>query len=413
MRVTDVLAPLTPEQFLGEVYGQRAVLLGEPSDRFAHLLTWDQLQFALIHRRVEGQRVRLLHEGGEVPAAHYTRAQPTARGGVVHTIRPDAVAELLRKGATLSMDDVDEFAEPVADLVRDVERMLRETIGVTAYLSGGSTPGFTVHWDPHDAFAVQLVGRKTWRLYGPTQPAPLVHDLTVARPEGGPQEVYELRAGQVLYLPRGWWHGVEATGEPTLHLTIGVGRRTGVDLVAWLADELCRHVEFRRDLPRLRPDRYEDHMAALKRVLDERWTAELLRRFLAEDDARAGVRRRLALPDALPDQDRPWAAGDTVSLLAPRAVLGRGTEGEVVLAMDGQRWVFEAACAPAIALLLDGREHTVSELAGRSGPEAAHTVDAALRRLLSAGLVQVVRGGGREAVLEPGVAELVGRTDDA
>ena len=62
---------------------------------------------------------------------------------------------------------MDEFAEPVADLLPSVERLFREEIAATAYLSGGTKPGFVVHWDPHDTIAIQLVGRKIWRLQRP------------------------------------------------------------------------------------------------------------------------------------------------------------------------------------------------------------------------------------------------------
>ena len=169
-----------------------------------------------------------------------------------------------------------------------------------------------------------------------------------------------------------------------------------MDLVGWLAKVLRGHAEFRRDLPRLQPDRYDSHMASLKAVIDELWNADLLRRYLAEDESQAVVRRRLALPDVLPGQDRPLAAGDVVSLLAGRAVLGRRPNGEVLLGMDGQRWVFDDSSAPVIELLNGGGEHTVSDLVGllaeRSGGEAAQAVDDLLHRLLSAGLIRVTRG---------------------
>jgi hypothetical protein len=85
---------------------------------------------------------------------------------VVSTIRADVVAELLGKGAALSLDDVDQFAQPVADLVRDVERLLREAIGVTAYLSGGSTPRFAVHGTRTTR------SRSSWSATSPGWPAP-------------------------------------------------------------------------------------------------------------------------------------------------------------------------------------------------------------------------------------------------
>lgn len=395
VRAEDLLTPWSTDQFLDEVYGRRAALLGEPSDRFAGLLPWDSLRSALVHRRVEGLRLRVMRDERSVPVAEYTRTLPTRRGGDLTTLRAEAVADLLHNGATLAIDDVDEFAEPIAELVIEVERLFRESVSVNAYVSGGTTPGFAAHWDPHDVLAVQTMGRKTWRLYGPTREAPLVRDFTPApAPRTPPRETHQLSAGQVLYLPRGWWHAVEATGEPSMHLAIGIRRRTGVDLVGWLADALREREEFRADLPRLHPDRHRSHMEALRRALDEVWDGDLLRRYLEQDESTAPVRRRLPLPDALPGQDLPFVPGDRVSLLAGRPVLARRGR-DVTLAMDGQRWVFDGTLAPVIARLCEGGTHAIAKLTdcltGLSAPEASNKIDNVLRRLLAAGLLRVVR----------------------
>nr|WP_326813400.1 cupin domain-containing protein [Streptomyces scopuliridis] len=59
-----------------------------------------------------------------------------------------------------------------------------------------------------------------------------------------------LRPGDLLYLPRGWWHSVAASeGEHSLHLTFGIQTTTGAQLLSWLADDLRRHDVLREDLP--------------------------------------------------------------------------------------------------------------------------------------------------------------------
>ena len=59
-----------------------------------------------------------------------------------------------------------------------------------------------------------------------------------------------LHPGDVLYLPRGWFHGVRGTGGSSIHVSFGFQRRTGVTYLGWLAG-FARHVAaFREDLPR-------------------------------------------------------------------------------------------------------------------------------------------------------------------
>ena len=49
-----------------------------------------------------------------------------------------------------------------------------------------------------------------------------------------------LEAGDLLYIPRGWWHVAMPLDEPTLHLTVGVNNLTGADFLRWFADRLRR-----------------------------------------------------------------------------------------------------------------------------------------------------------------------------
>src|SRR5438874_9679074 len=58
-----------------------------------------------------------------------------------------------------------------------------------------------------------------------------------------------LEDGDLLYMPRGWWHVAAPVDEPTLHLTLGVQNPTGADLLEWFAERLRMHEEVRRDLP--------------------------------------------------------------------------------------------------------------------------------------------------------------------
>jgi hypothetical protein len=60
-----------------------------------------------------------------------------------------------------------------------------------------------------------------------------------------------LEDGDLLYIPRGWWHVALPLAEPTLHLTVGIHNRTGLDLLRWLAERMRASETFRRDLPRM------------------------------------------------------------------------------------------------------------------------------------------------------------------
>ena len=389
LTLADLVAPLEVSQFFSQIQGKRHRRFSGPAGRFAELLPWPALSAILRQHRLEYPRLRLALDGEVVPATTYTDWVPTRRGGTIPRLRNQPLIEQLRAGATLVLDSVEELCDPVGDLARGLEHDLRERTQVNLYAGCGVTHGFDVHWDDHDAFIIQLTGRKFWRLHGPTRPAPLHRDVEPpGSPPAEPVDEFMLEAGDVLYVPRGHWHDVAAVGELSLHLTIGFNPATGVDLVTWLADK-CRADElFRRDLPRFAPaaDR-DDRAARLREAIVAALTPDVVDRFLTDRDAQAPAHPRLGLPwvaaaDPLPEGDEA-----EVRLLTPRAVLQPG-EGRVTLLAAGRRFVFAAAAAPVLTALLEGTPQPVKTLVELAEPELDRaTVRALLGELTAYGLL--------------------------
>ncbi|MFF2465286.1 cupin domain-containing protein [Streptomyces mirabilis] len=186
-----------------------------------------------------------------LPAHRYTAPVTTRRHTVWQRLHPTELHARLAEGASLVIDAVDELHPPVARAAMELERWLRTGVQANLYASWTACEGFGVHWDDHDVVVTQIDGAKRWKLYGPTRTAPMYKDTD--EPEPPPEKpVAELvlRPGDMLYLPRGWWHSVAASeGEHSLHLTFGVQTTTGAQLLSWLADDLRRHDVLREDLP--------------------------------------------------------------------------------------------------------------------------------------------------------------------
>ncbi|WEF35202.1 JmjC domain-containing protein [Pseudoduganella chitinolytica] len=95
------------------------------------------------------------------------------------------------------------------------------------------------HWDTHDVFAVQLIGRKHWRVYEPTFAMPLPTQRSKDRKHECPAvPVFDgvLEAGDI---PRGWWHSAEPIpGEETYHIAAGVHTAKTIDYLSWLVEHI-------------------------------------------------------------------------------------------------------------------------------------------------------------------------------
>ena len=228
-----------------------------------------------------------------------------------------------------------------------------------------------------------------------TRPHPLVADVERAeKPAGEPLWEATLEDGDLLYIPRGWWHVARPLAEPTLHLTVGVHNRTGLDLLGWLAERLRASETFRRDLPRAASTA---ERAARAERLREELLAEFddapLERFFADLDARAEPRARLNLPwDATPEM-LPRSGRALVRLVAPRPLELRTAGGAVEFDALKRRWRFAAEALAVLGPLAERRACTLAELCeGARGRLDERTVRALVCELSAHGLVTV--GGG-------------------
>lgn len=333
----------------------------------AALLTFADLNDLLAVHRLEPPRLRLSTNGEPLPQHRYATTEITRRRTIWHRLQPAELHARLADGASLVLDAVDELHPPVRDLAEELERWLRTHVQVNAYASWTPVEGFGTHWDDHDVIVVQLHGAKRWRLFGPTRCAPLAVDTETPQPP--PEEPVDLvlRPGDLLYLPRGWWHAVTADQHTnSLHLTCGMRTHTGADLLTWLCETLRSRDVIRADLPVHGPaDQHRAHLDLLRKevtaALDD---PNLVARYLDARDAADPGRLRPSLPYLT---GRPPANPDlAVRLTTARSVLHTVEDG-VVFSAAGCEWEFTAPVGPLLTVLRRGGEHTLATLAAASG----------------------------------------------
>ncbi|WP_308356825.1 JmjC domain-containing protein [Streptomyces sp. ODS05-4] len=243
--------------------------------RFGGVLDWSDVNRFLSARSLPPGAVVVTRRGRRLPAEAYTRTAPRYpdQPSMAHLSESRLCARslraALRAGASLTLNGLDDHHGPVAELVREMESRLRVRVYANAYMSWGTTNGLPHHWDDHDVMVLQVAGRKHWSLRPPSQPHPMEGSGAPNLPAADePAIELELTSGDVLHVPRGWWHLVTPVDEPSLHVTFGFTRRTGVHFLGWLADHLRGEAEFRRDLPHeTAPESQAEHLARLRKIL--------------------------------------------------------------------------------------------------------------------------------------------------
>ncbi|MFE2970140.1 cupin domain-containing protein [Streptomyces sp. NPDC059340] len=382
MTIVSIAERLGQDEFLARSLHRDYRHVTQAVDAPGSLVSFDVLNELIASHRLEPPRLRLSADGEVLPQHRYTVPVTTRRHTVWQRTHPAELHQCLSGGASLAIDAIDELHEPVADLAQHLESWLRTRIQVNAYASWTPTEGFGIHWDDHDVIVVQVEGAKRWRLYGPTRQAPMHHD--VAFPEPPPETPVAdvvLNPGDVLYLPRGWWHAVTADqGTASLHLTCGLGPHTGAHLIGWLSERLRTHGLVRADLPlHACPGAQEAYVESLRKLLmDALDEPDLIGRFAAARDAEDLGRLRPSLPFLNGVPADPDLA---VRLTTGRARLtkARDDDGAEVIRFTaaGQEIDFALATASLLRRLLEGGWWTLADLAtaaSLSVPDAAGVV---------------------------------------
>ena len=309
-------------------------------------------------------------------------------GQVLHDIDVAGLQAELRDGATLVLDAVNEMHAPLRRLCAGLAADFRAHCQANLYACWGESQGFDVHWDDHDVFVVQVEGAKRWDLYGFTRPAPLRREREPApAPTDDPKQIV-LEAGDLLYLPRGYWHAAAGLGEPSLHLTIGLSRKTGVDLLHWLADEAMVEAAVRADLRLEQDDALLGAQVAqvLAAALSSGDPAELGRRYRRGVEAAARHRPELSLPH-IGRSEEPVGERRRVRLAAgPTAFEASEDDAPVRLSHRGVRYTLAAPTAAAVEALAAGGSLTYGELVRLCGGAPETEVQAFVQEMLRRGV---------------------------
>ncbi|MDO9076703.1 MAG: cupin domain-containing protein [Brevundimonas sp.] len=226
----ELLHPITREQFDAD-YNDRKPLhipAGEGAPKRA-LLDWARFNALLDQSSIwTAQSLKLVFNGQPIPAGQYCIETQSQSGPTVRP-SPAKVQTLLAMGASLIAGDVQELTPELRGLSHRLARDFAGLVGANVYCSFGGVQAFDSHFDLHHVFAVQLEGEKTWRLYENRADAPVSFPVDeaesrrwFAQTRGKLMTEIRMRPGDVLYLPRGWYHDAMATEGASLHVTFSV-----------------------------------------------------------------------------------------------------------------------------------------------------------------------------------------------
>ena len=218
--LTWMVAPLEARYFYKYIF-QRVVLHISRRDKnyFKGLFSSD----GLLHM-VENNE---LNYGENINVASYT-----ANGGRL-THNPEGrvfcrqLKSFVNAGYSIQCINPQSFSDEIWYLCEILQELTNSFVGANTYLTPANSAGFAPHYDAIDAFILQVEGKKYWRVWAPEGENALPDESSGNFTEKdmlSKKLVFEgtLEEGDMLYIPRGFYHSAKTGNKHSLHVTVSL-----------------------------------------------------------------------------------------------------------------------------------------------------------------------------------------------
>jgi hypothetical protein len=239
--------PVDAERFLDEHWEQKPLVVPRAEEgRFDDLLSVRDVERLVTETGIRTPAFRVV-KAGETPSGYTTDLpwRPAPFTGVADVGR---VLEEFEAGATIVLQGLHHLWLPLARYCRHLEAFLGHPAQANAYFTPRGSQGLPVHHDTHEVISLQVAGEKRWLVYAPVLELPLKHQRyrSALGAPGEPVLDVTLKAGDTMYLPRGWLHQALTSGFDSLHITVGVNVRRWIDEARSAIDALEGELGFRQ-----------------------------------------------------------------------------------------------------------------------------------------------------------------------
>ncbi len=368
--LTDLLGPVDRETFFATSWERWPLVVRRGRrNHYAQLLTLEDIDRLLFAQEQRYPSVRLAKVGSSFPPSSFTEDIAWGGSSFHGVIKTDALLTEYRAGATIIVDALHRTWKPIALLCKSLEAELNHPTQVNVYLTPPDAQGFGRHYDTHDAFILQIAGRKHWRIYEsalhlplPSQPwDPARYDV------GALIEEVALEPGDLIYIPRGFVHEAMTSDTQSLHVTLGINAYTWMDVFAEALSRCRQDARFRESLP-VGFGSLDGTAPAMQAKLAELATALAgiagVEDLFARLDERFVDSRRPLLDGQIAAVDRLAAVdSDTVLRRLPHVVFRLRADGDAVrLRFQGKELRFPAFVEPALRHIAEHPEVRVGAL---------------------------------------------------
>lgn len=213
----DLISPLEFSKFENEYWEQKPLFIERgDKDYYQSLISLKDVDAILDLGRPTGNSLRVVKNQEALPANKYENQDGSLNLNQIYVAYAD--------GYTIVVNEVERFWKPIREFCQNLQLFFNCKVVANMYLTPKGQKALLPHYDTHDVYAIQIHGKKQWKLYDPAYPTPILNSFQPIFQRDQLKNCQEtlVNAGDVLYIPRGVPHEAVSMDESSLHLTIGV-----------------------------------------------------------------------------------------------------------------------------------------------------------------------------------------------
>ncbi|MGC1303386.1 MAG: cupin domain-containing protein [Caulobacteraceae bacterium] len=311
----------------------------------------------------------------------------------VHAFRTK-IQSFHARGYTVRLPDMRWVSPALDEFCRALEFVLHQPVKAEAFWSRGDAKA-PAHHDDYDIIVIQLRGRKRWFISANRSDLPNAWKaIPLASPPPDRFQEVEVCPGDLLYLPRGTRHRVDALSD-SLHISIGFVPLT-------LRDALIAAVDHLSDLDRTLRETADGRLGVTVRQDDfahlapriRQGVASLLAQCGSEDFISTAMQRRssrtVAALDKLPSSAyRPQITGELMLRHSPRAMCHLMANSEKIdFSLPGEHLYIHRGVEESVKFISETPEFRVRDIPGGVADDIRFAL---VDKFLTSGFLEVVR----------------------
>lgn len=300
--ISELIAPINIEDFFNTYWEQKHLHIKKTHDVYDGLFSLADIDDFLSKQNLKPEGIRLVKDGKSIANSLWTKATKLLDGTQNIVVVPDLILKHYYEGATIIISFADTMIPALAAINRSIEQELGIQSQANIYITPPNAQGFSVHYDTHDIFLLQIKGPKTWSIYDTGENLP----TTIEHFKNEPKlvEKITINTGDFLYMPRGVVHEAFSSAASTIHVNFSLSPRYGYHLIEAIAELAQKDdVFFRKVIPhRLSSEKQRaDYISAFNEKLNELLTKHPVEELIKKQKANFIERQSIDLSDRLLD----------------------------------------------------------------------------------------------------------------